>query len=123
MEKTILLVDDDTLLLNLLTRILESNGYQVVNAPDAEAGLEILESTKPDLVICDYKLPISDGLEFALQLRQKQETKTTPFVLLTGMEFTQISNLEIVGHRIEIMMKPFTVEDLLSRVESYLKRM
>lgn len=114
-NKTILLIDDDTLLIDVLSSILEQNKYRVLKASSAEFAMDLLTKNSIDLIICDYKLPVADGLEFANSLLTNQETASIPFILLTGMDNSQIRHR---AGNVETISKPFDVVELLSIVQA-----
>ena len=81
----ILLIDDEEDLVLLMTKKLESEGYDVMSASNGEEGITKAKADKPDLVICDLKMPVKDGFEVLKELRQKKNINA-PFIMLTGMD-------------------------------------
>jgi len=82
---TILVIDDEKDFVELLEVRLKFEGYDVISASDGEEGLEKAENFKPDLVICDVKMPKKDGFDVLKQLRCKISAKT-PFIMLTASD-------------------------------------
>ncbi len=80
----ILIVDDEVHILELLRYNLESNGYQIVEADTGEGALEILKQIHVDLVLLDLMLPGIDGLEVLRHIRQSEELRQLPVVMLTA---------------------------------------
>lgn len=82
--RTVLLVEDDPLNLELLQAVLEGRGFVVLTASDAPAGLEIARREHPDCVLMDVQLPDMDGLEAARRLRADPETAHIPIIAVTA---------------------------------------
>ena len=84
--KTILVVEDESELLNILSDDLTSRGYRVELARNGQEGLEKLQSVEPDLVICDRAMPVMSGYQFLERLRGGYpQYKTLPFIFLTAL--------------------------------------
>ena len=82
--KTILLVDDEYALVEILTTLLESQGYRVVSATNGTDGLARLQKEKPDLVVVDLMMPIADGRELLRGMRALPEFRATPVVMMSS---------------------------------------
>src|SRR5438093_6570952 len=80
----ILLVEDNEMNRDMLSRRLERRGYQVVIAVDGEQGLSLAQSEHPDLILMDMSLPVLDGWEATRQLKASPETKSIPIIALTA---------------------------------------
>lgn len=119
MAKTILLVDDDTLLRRSLAFNLEQAGYQVSTAASAEDALAYLQRARPDLVLLDVGLPGMDGLQ---ALRQMRQTSELPVIFLTARrrDLDEILGLELGAD--DYITKPFDPDVLLARVRAVLRR-
>jgi DNA-binding response OmpR family regulator len=120
--RTILVVDDEDVLVETLAYNLEQAGYRVVTAADGSSALEAAHSEIPDLIILDIMLPGMDGLEVCRQLRRENATATTPIVMLTakGDEIDKVVGLEIGAD--DYITKPFGRRELLARVRALLRR-
>lgn len=81
----ILVVEDNPANLKLAIFLLQSAGHTVVSATDAEAGLTLARSEKPDLILMDIQLPGMDGLEAIVLLKKDAATKTVPVIALTAL--------------------------------------
>ena len=79
-------VDDDQDFVQLLEFDLKKKGYQVVTAFNGEEGLERVAQEKPELIVCDIKMPKMDGYTFVRRLKKKPETKDIPLIILTSYE-------------------------------------
>ena len=114
-EKTILVVDDETRLRDLLRIVLENRGYQVTEAKDGQEALAKFISESPDMVVLDVMMPVMDGLACCRKLR---EISSCPILMLTakGEDYDQISGLECGAD--DYIIKPFTPMVLVARVEA-----
>ena len=121
-KKTILAIDDEKDILNLLQYNLDKEGYQVLSASTGEAGLELARNKKPDLVLLDLMLPGLDGLEVCKILKNSNQTKRIPVIMLTakGSEIDQVVGLEIGAS--DYIPKPFSVKVLLARVKNVFRK-
>jgi DNA-binding response OmpR family regulator len=118
-EPTILVVDDEPSIREVVSIYLERAGYQVVVADDGQAALEALERQPPDLVVLDLMLPEVDGLEITRRLRA---TGDIPIIMLTARreETDRILGLEMGAD--DYVVKPFSPRELVSRVNAVLRR-
>ncbi len=89
MPKLIVFVEDDPTLQKTLGRALEQEGYEVQSALDGQNGLALVKRIKPDLVLLDLILPKMDGFEVLKNLKQNEETKDIPVIVLTNLESPQ----------------------------------
>lgn len=83
--KTILVVEDDKLLSNLITKKLKAEGYEVIHAESGEAALSRLREGAPGLVLLDILLPGIDGFEVLKNIRSETATRETPVIILTNL--------------------------------------
>ena len=121
MKPTVLVVDDDESIRSLLTRLLRSEGVEVVTASDGESALTEFSRVQPDLVLLDVMMPEPDGFAVCRQLKSDPDTMLTPIVLLTGLESTEERVRGIEAGVDEFLSKPFQREELLARVRSLLR--
>jgi two-component system, chemotaxis family, chemotaxis protein CheY len=82
--KRILFVDDDPLYIDLVREVFASQKLSVVSTPDAPTALTLLASTSFDLIVSDVDMPVMDGLDFHVKVREDEKHKNTVFVFLTG---------------------------------------
>ena len=114
----ILLVDDDQDFLQLLEFDLKKRGYDIVMAPNGEAGLEKARTEKPDLIIFDIKMPKMDGYTFVRRLRKDPGMEALPLIVLTSYEpMKDMFQLEGVQ---DYFVKTMDMESLFKRVEAIL---
>jgi DNA-binding response OmpR family regulator len=118
-QPTILVVDDEPSISEVVGLYLRRAGYHVLVAHDGQAALEALEEQPPDLVVLDLMLPKVDGLEVARRLRAVGDT---PIIMLTARreERDRIAGLEMGAD--DYVVKPFSPQELVSRVKAVLRR-
>lgn len=116
---TILVVEDETDVNNLIREHLRSDGYDVVQAFDGPSALTQVDARHPDLIILDWMLPGMDGLSVCRQVRRNY---LTPIIMLTarGAEIDRVVGLEIGAD--DYVVKPFGVRELMARVRALLRR-
>jgi DNA-binding response OmpR family regulator len=118
-EPTILVVDDEPSISEVVGIYLRRAGYQVAVARDGQEALDALEKEPPDLVVLDLMLPEVDGLEITRRLRAEGDT---PIIMLTARreEADRIAGLEMGAD--DYVVKPFSPQELVSRVKAVLRR-
>ncbi len=116
---SILVVEDDIALCDLLCNHLKADGHQVLQAFDGPAALVVVEQQHPQLIILDWMLPGLDGLAVCRRVRQKY---LTPIIMLTARteEVDQILGLEVGAD--DYISKPFSIRQVLARVRAMLRR-
>lgn len=122
MNNKILVVDDDTSINELIKVNLELAGYGVVQAYDGVKGFALAKQEMPSLIILDVMMPDVDGFTVAKRIRQNEETKDIPIIMLTAL--SQLND-KVNGFNIGVddyIVKPFEMEELLLRVKALLKR-
>jgi CheY-like chemotaxis protein len=116
--RQVLLIDDEPALLSILSFYLEDAGYRVLEAADGQAAMEMLQSHRPDAIICDLHLPGMNGLEICRKVRQNPALQAIPFTLLTGTT-KKLDPRQQAGLGIDrYLIKPFEPEDLLAILET-----
>ena len=120
---TILVVDDEEPILELLRFNLEKEGYQVCVAKDGQEALERVAKEQPDLLVLDVMLPGMDGLEVCRILRSNPKFQQIPIIMLTakGEEIDTVLGLELGAD--DYMTKPFSPRELLARIKARLRRL
>jgi len=115
----VLVVDDEPMLRNLLSRLLRMEGYDVIEAADGEAALDLVQQRRPDLVLLDVMLPARDGLDVLGDLRKTTEV---PVILVSalGEEADRVLGLKMGAD--DYVVKPFSAAELSARIESVLRR-
>ncbi len=116
---TILLIDDDVQIRKLLSRLLDQDGYQSIEAVDAPTAMEVVEKGHPDLVLLDVLMPTTDGIELLKQIRVASDV---PVIMLTalGNEADRVLGLRMGAD--DYVVKPFSAGELTARIDSVLRR-
>ncbi len=120
MRKKILIVEDNSELLELQRLTLKEAGYVTVTASNGVEALKKARSAGPDLILLDLVLPELDGFAVCEALRQDPATAGVPIIVLTGLssEFTKLAGLEAGAN--EYVTKPASVPELVSRIQYWL---
>jgi len=115
----ILVVDDDAPSVKMISFLLREEGYEVVNADNGAAALELVEREPPDLVILDVMMPRMDGFEVCRRIRQNRDV---PIIFLSakGETADKVSGLQLGAD--DYLAKPFEPAELLARVKAVLRR-
>ena len=119
MAQTVLIIEDDPNIADLLHLYLEKEGYATAIAPDGGKGLEKFRELHPDLVLLDIMLPVMDGWEVLRNIRQESKT---PVIVLTAKGETndKVNGLKLGAD--DYVTKPFEAREVLARVEAVLRR-
>ncbi|HCO70239.1 winged helix-turn-helix domain-containing protein [Mesotoga sp.] len=122
-KKSILVVDDEPSIVELLTFNLKKEGYDVLKAYDAEEALKIAEDNETDMFIVDIMLPGMDGFELVRNLRATEKFRQTPVIFLSAKseEFDKVLGLELGAD--DYITKPFSVREVLARIRAVFRRM
>jgi len=115
----ILVIDDDSTILQLQKAILEKAGYEVILAADGVYGMVLLEERKPDLVILDVLMPGPDGFQVLELIRQKSNV---PVITVTGVRQAGTIPKALNLGADDFVAKPFNPDELVFRVAAKLKR-
>ena len=116
----VLIVENDTSLLFGLKKNLQFEGYEVFTAADGEAGLGMAVDERPDLIVLDVMLPRMNGFEVCEVLRSHEIETPVIFLTAKSLPADKITGLNIGGD--DYMTKPFSVEELLARIKTVLRR-
>ncbi|HEY8749558.1 MAG TPA: response regulator transcription factor [Tepidisphaeraceae bacterium] len=119
---TILVIDDEKDLIELVRYNLEKDGFDVIAATDGQAGLEVVKKHRPDLVVLDLMMPGLDGLQICQQLRADPRSGRIPLIMLTAKatEADRVVGLELGAD--DYITKPFSPREVLARVKAVLRR-
>lgn len=119
MQSTILVVDDETSVTELLEYNLKKAGYTVLTAVNGPDALRLAQDSNPDLILLDVMIPGIDGLDVCRELRK---TSRIPIIMITarGEEVDRVVGLELGAD--DYVCKPFSVRELMSRVKAVLRR-
>lgn len=118
-RETILVVDDDKDIREIITIYLEKEGYHVILAIDGNQALQFAFSNKPDLIILDMMLPDLDGIEVCQELRRKS---SVPIIFLSSKSTPMDKSIGLIAGGDDYMSKPFDSTELIARVNAHLRR-
>jgi two-component system cell cycle response regulator DivK len=118
--KKLLLVEDNEMNRDMLSRRLERRGYSVVIAVDGEQGIALAREQKPDLILMDMSLPVLDGWESTRRLKQEPETQSIPVLALTAHAMAGERDKALAAGCDDYDTKPVDFTRLLSKIESLL---
>ncbi|HEY3322200.1 MAG TPA: response regulator transcription factor [Planctomycetota bacterium] len=119
---TVIVIDDEKDLIELVRYNLEKEGFLVLGASDGKSGLELASTQQPDIVLLDLMLPDIDGLEVCRRMRQSPTLTGVPIVMLTAKaaEADRVVGLELGAD--DYITKPFSPRELVARVRAILRR-
>src|SRR3954447_16482218 len=122
MSATVLVVEDEPQILELVAVNLEHLGHKVLRASSAEEADSAIRTALPDVVVLDWMLPGESGLSFARRLRADERTRELPILILTAraMEQDKITGLEAGAD--DYLTKPFSPRELAARIKAVLRR-
>src|SRR5512139_1778221 len=120
--KTILVIEDERDLLDLIVFNLEKEGYRVITALDGSSGLETARTRSPDMIILDLMLPGIMGTEICKILKKNEKTSAIPIIMLTakGEEIDRVVGFEVGAD--DYVVKPFSNRELMLRIRAVLRR-
>ena len=122
MDNTILVVEDDPELQEILTLNLQNAGYRVMRASSIRQAEALVNTNLPQMILLDWMLPDTPGLSFARRLRSESRTLGVPIIMLTGRdcESDKITGLEAGVD--DYLIKPFSPRELLARIKAVMRR-
>jgi two-component system, OmpR family, phosphate regulon response regulator PhoB len=118
----ILIIEDDPALIELLKYNLEAEGFETTIVEDGDNAMATIEDEQPDLMILDWMLPNTSGIEICRQVRQKPSSKDLPVIMLTARneETDRIRGLKTGAD--DYVVKPFSPKELLARIDALMRR-
>ena len=121
-DKTILIVDDEAPIREMIAVALEMAGYRCLEADNAQQAHAAIIDAKPDLILLDWMLPGTTGIELARRLKRDELTSDIPIIMLTakGEEDNKIQGLEVGAD--DYITKPFSPRELVARLKAVLRR-
>ncbi len=118
--KKVLVVDDEIHIVHVVAIKLRNNGFEVISAQNGAEAFELACREKPDIVVTDFQMPVMTGAELVARLRQNEETKDVPVIMLTARSFAiEDDEKEALGIS-EFLSKPFSPKELLRSIEDIL---
>ena len=118
----ILLIEDNEMNRDMLSRRLDRKGYQVVIAMDGQQGVELARTEAPDLILMDMSLPILDGWEATRQLKNANETQAIPIIALTAHAMAGDREKALAAGANDYDTKPIELPQLLEKIQTLLPK-
>ena len=118
----ILIIEDDTYILNNTAELLEMEGYEVHTATDGIMGMEKILCFPPDLIICDILMPKMDGFTLLAKLGKHPDYKRIPFIFSSAKSEGTDIKMGLDSGASDYLVKPFDLDELLSVVERCLSK-
>lgn len=121
MKKRILVIDDDPVLLAVVSDYLDAAGFSVVTADCGIYSNNIIySSTPPDLIVLDVIMPLMSGVKKAKLLKQREKSAHIPIILMSSKEEQELKGLAAEAMANDYLCKPFTAEQLVAKVNKLL---
>ncbi len=120
MDKTVLVIDDDDMLRSTLAAGLRNEGFNVLAAPSAESGADILNKISVDAIVLDRMMVGQDGLSFLAEIRAAGDT--TPVIMLTALSGPENAIEGLAGGADDYLAKPFQMRELVLRLNNIMKK-
>lgn len=121
MKKKILIVEDEPNISKLVSYILETHGFEVLQAFIGVEGIEMAKREKPDLIVLDVMMPKMDGFEVAQNLKNEQITKDIPIIMLSSAAQFKDKVKGLESGAMDYITKPFDKDELIEKINEYLK--
>jgi len=121
MQKSILFIEDESALQKTFGDILTQEGYSMVSALDGELGLKLAKEKKPDLILLDLILPKIHGFDVLKKLKEEDETKEIPVIVLTNLErLEDVSKALELGAATYLVKADYGLEEILEKIKKTL---
>ena len=124
MAKTVLVIDDDPTIHDLIKRQVGKKGYEIISAVNGKDGLDLARQHKPNIITLDVLMPEMDGFEFAEKLRENKDWLDIPVVVITAKDLTKEDHQRLKGNVEAIMQKgSYSKNELLTEVGERIKQL
>ncbi len=120
MAHKVLVADDEIHIIHVVAIKLRNNGYEVIAANNGAEAYDLACREKPDIVVTDYQMPLMTGLELIAKLRDNEQTKDIPVVLLTARSFAVTQEQQESLDVSNCLSKPFSPKELLKTIQDIL---
>lgn len=120
MERTVLIIEDEKLIIVSTQMVLEAAGFRVESAVNGEEGIQKARSTRPDLVLLDIMMPGIDGWETLTRLKRDPETSGIPVIVFTAREHARGHQKSTEMGAADYFRKPFEPDELIELVEKHI---
>jgi CheY-like chemotaxis protein len=119
-SKTILVVDDEDMIVSIISKSLIREGYNIVTASNHKTALHLIKEANIDLVVSDVMMPYAGGFDLVENMKDDPATRNIPIILVTGMDKDILNASVVQAHA--IISKPFDLQELLATVKSELEK-
>lgn len=119
-QKKVLIVDDEIHIVHVVAIKLRNNGYEVISANNGSEALELACELKPDIIVTDFQMPVMTGMELVEKLRENEQTKDIPVIMLTARSFAISKEVQEKLNISDCLSKPFSPRELLINIEDIL---
>ena len=119
-SKTILIVEDNELNMQVFKDLLEAHGYQILMSRDGRDVLKIAQESKPDLILMDIQLPGISGLKLTKMIKEDRNLRAIPIIAVTAFAMKGDEAKYLEGGCQDYIAKPISISNLLATVEKYL---
>lgn len=116
----IMVVEDDVAASTFIAEVLKMEGYEAIVVNDSSRAMEIASSTLPQCILLDLMMPPPDGFKLCRMLRADPTFRRTPILIVTALDNTDSKIVAIGAGANDYLVKPFSIEDLISRVRHLL---
>ncbi len=121
-RSSVLVVDDEVLILSTTRKVLESAGFDVTTAQSGQAAVDSALREAPDVILLDIMMPAMDGWETLRRLRAEPRTASIPVIVFTAREHVRGGRLARDLGAVDYVPKPFQLDDLVARVRAHASR-
>ena len=118
----ILVVDDETDVVEFIGRTLQTEGFDVVYAYDGISAMDLVDLEKPDLVLLDIMMPMMSGYEVCEQIKSNPQTQDIPIICVSSAHTPDARALSLRVGAATLIVKPFRPDELVAQVRRYLKK-
>lgn len=119
-KRTILLVDDDIFLVDIMAFTFKQSGFEIIKAHNGKEALEVIDKESIDLILTDIMMPVMDGFELAKNIKENPKIKHLPIIFLTAKSNIEDKNKGFSLGINDYVVKPFNLKDLVSRINKVL---
>ena len=119
-SKKVLIVDDEIHIIHVVAIKLRNNGFEVISAQNGDKAFKLACKEKPDIIVTDLQMPVMTGLQLVEKLRQCEQTKDVPVIMLTARSFAMEDEHKQDLRISQCLNKPFSPKELLRCIEDIL---
>ena len=121
-HRTVLIIDDQPFFINMQQTMLKQQGYQVLSSTSGPEGLKLAKKHKPDLILLDIEMPVMDGFAVCQQLRQDEELRQIPVIILTGTQDPKLNEKAFKAGADVTVLKSISGERLINMIRIALEK-